>query len=287
MPRNTHRPSRNAFTLIELLVVISIIALLVGILLPALGAARKSAQNAACLSALKQIGIAIGAYAVDNKEYVPRLREFSSTLTDSQLSSVADNFDGGENVAESWWTSQLATSGYGATPDMFKCPSFESADENSDSVREAPLDDPSDYRWRNVDYGINGYAYAAKRADRGTAPKLDIWYRSIRESEMRRPTETLAVVDMWHAIADPANPRGHNPSIEQRGYYWVSGVDFGFTFPHARHSGGSMNITWGDGHASGVTVTDIYYPYDQLGDNLGKDRNGGDVYPYVWDSRNR
>jgi prepilin-type N-terminal cleavage/methylation domain-containing protein/prepilin-type processing-associated H-X9-DG protein len=61
----------DGFTLIELLVVISIIALLVGILLPALGAARKTAQNMKCLSNLKQIGIGVIAYAFNNDDKLP------------------------------------------------------------------------------------------------------------------------------------------------------------------------------------------------------------------------
>jgi prepilin-type N-terminal cleavage/methylation domain-containing protein/prepilin-type processing-associated H-X9-DG protein len=61
----------HGFTLIELLVVISIIALLVGILLPALGAARRSAMAAACLSNNRQVGVGLFAYATDSDGYLP------------------------------------------------------------------------------------------------------------------------------------------------------------------------------------------------------------------------
>lgn len=61
----------RAFTLIELLVVISIIALLISILLPALGSARTAAGRTAGLSNARQIMVALHAYAADNGSSLP------------------------------------------------------------------------------------------------------------------------------------------------------------------------------------------------------------------------
>lgn len=117
--RRHHSRHAQGFTLIELLVVISIIALLVAILLPALGQARRSAMNMQCMSNLRTVGQILKFYAADHFDLLPLTQQLYKTQGDPSSGQTNRDWAYPENFG------QLNKGNY-LTPDKdeLHCPEF-------------------------------------------------------------------------------------------------------------------------------------------------------------------
>jgi len=95
MSTAARRIFRSAYSLIELLVIISIIALLIGLILPALGRTRSIAKQTVCQSKLRQWGLAFETYTVENDGYYPHIDGRDRTPSNPQTEAeLADYYFG-------------------------------------------------------------------------------------------------------------------------------------------------------------------------------------------------
>ena len=245
------------FTLIELLVVISIIALLVGILLPALGAARQTAQSIVCMSNNRQIGVATTTYAGDNTEYYVRYREV-----------WAGGFPPGMG---SLWTSTLYNGGYMPDRKGYTCASLESNNE----IHEADPEAPHTEKWLYPDIGMNSsnigshqrrlgfptsYAGMVYTGTVGSGPSQGTVSTTLgltpRLSDVIKSSQMICFAD----TIDKGKQFLPGVGLQdyERGSLFV--FDYADTStrtygrPHARHKSG-LNITFADGHAEQLKLT--------------------------------
>lgn len=98
------------FTLIELLIVIAVIAILAGMLLPALNQAREKAKAIDCVSRLKQVGLANSLYMSDYKDYYPASGKIKLPDETDLCYSWAKNLGELGYISKNWWRLSRCTS---------------------------------------------------------------------------------------------------------------------------------------------------------------------------------
>lgn len=157
---------RDCFTLIELLIVIGVIAILAGLLMPALNKARGQANKIACRSNLRQIGLAIQNYTDDFKGVFPRVAVMKSIETDPEIPAIQE---------------VLAQQIGGENSKVFRCPSdrgisgivgvFTDEDEDSDEVTStnfnyAGSNGKSDFENEGSSYEFNTWLAGRRMTNR-------------------------------------------------------------------------------------------------------------------------